>query len=187
MGTMSLSVISFIRKLQLGSVVCDLCLHDEDDDFEVEEVDEIKPVLNVDNIKQVYTFLTANPERHDQSVWTSGEIQTFYNGKPEKHDPIECNTTACLAGWASIFNAPIGTQFNRGDMFFPDGSVRLYEKYGEEVFGFSTSEADRIFYSGNSTVSKRIREVFDDRGIDIPDWLQVDIPYFETCSCSCCA
>lgn len=75
----------------------------------------------------VLRHVLAHPEQHFQGTWTN-----------RKYEPVDCGTTACLAGWTVILNANPGEtpvraarRLGRGDfestalaLLFPDGDVQ---------------------------------------------------------------
>lgn len=77
----------------------------------------------------VLRHVLAHPEQHFQGTWTNRD-----------HEPVDCGTTACLAGWAVILNANPGEtparaacRLGRGDfeptalaLLFPDVDVEEY-------------------------------------------------------------
>lgn len=77
----------------------------------------------------VLRHVLANPEQHFQGTWTNRE-----------YEPVDCGTTACLAGWAVILNAQEGEtpaqaarRLGRGDfeatalaLLFPDVDMKRY-------------------------------------------------------------
>ncbi len=77
----------------------------------------------------VLRHVLANPEQHFQGTWTNRD-----------DEPVDCGTTACLAGWAVILNANPGEtparaacRLGRGDfestalaLLFPDADLDEY-------------------------------------------------------------
>ena len=63
------------------------------------------PSLNVDLLNFTVDFLQRNEQAHDQGVWFAGEINCSETGRAlaEKREQNVCQTTGCVAGWASLF------------------------------------------------------------------------------------
>lgn len=133
--------------------------------------------MNVDKIREVYEFAVWNPKKLKQHDWTDGEIQKLKTGKPENHNPLECNTTGCMAGWRSIFSAPKGTQFYIEDLVLPNGDVFSYKDYATAEFGLSSDEAYCLFYHTDNLNEVRscLLEIFYDRNELTPEWLQNEL------------
>lgn len=68
----------------------------------------------------VLDHVTKHPEKHKQSTWVvGGTAEDYYDPKIN-----ECGTTACLAGWTVLLNAPDGV--TRAE----DARVRIAEELG---------------------------------------------------------
>lgn len=81
---------------------------------------------NVGALDQIRTFLRANPDLHDQSMWT-------------------CGTTACVAGWTVAFDQGLAAGCNLDaeiDWAAARGSV---ERRAGEILGLSGAERDALF------------------------------------------
>lgn len=139
--------------------------------------EECKPApLNVENIRTVFQIATIHPEVLNQKTWVNG-----FAGKIKETDvliPMNCGTTGCMAGWISILKAPKGTQFFTNNMKFPSGGYHEYESFAAEKFGFEYYEATRVFFNTNhlGDVQRVLIEIFEDREMEIPDWLNVELP-----------
>lgn len=133
--------------------------------------------MNVEKIREVYEFALLNPKRLDMPNWVEGEIRELKNGKPEEHNPLECGTTACMAGWRSIFSAPKGTRFYNEILVFPNGNDDTYEYYAAEEFGLGYDEAHCLFYHTNnlSEVRSCLLDIFNEHNETIPEWLQNEL------------
>lgn len=87
---------------------------------------------------QIVAIAENEPDRYDQSVWTSiGAFPEDFKVKETETTVINCGTKACLAGHASFIAAPAGTKFYVNYLKLPNGTVHDYEPYGAKALGLS--------------------------------------------------
>lgn len=106
-------------------------------------------------------------ELHDQGMWFTFDAENpaaeevecdyyeairipvaFYLEALKDENPAtHCGTTACAAGWASIFAAPPGSYVSDTCIYLPDGQRFTADSYGQEKLGLNMDEADYLFAS----------------------------------------
>jgi hypothetical protein len=103
------------------------------------------PLRNVEFAREVYAFLMANPDKHDQNVFWA---------------ETRCGTVACVAGTAAILaGATILKLDSSSDddyvrtthfMLDPAGKEVMISQFAREALGLDYYDADNLFYSCDS-------------------------------------
>jgi hypothetical protein len=121
--------------------------------------------INVEKMRKVLEFISANPERHEQSSWTHvqlADIDTcenvvvdLYNDDVEVY-PIQreeavwsCGTTGCFAGWTAMFEGwrPIA---GLNGTVYRDDRIDTVSQITRNALGLSLDESMMLFQGGNT-------------------------------------
>lgn len=122
--------------------------------------------MNTELMQKVLDHIKAHPELHNQGTWTTGgETDNPSEGA------WECGTSACIAGWASIFHYDLKPVREEESFFTYDGEKVYYEwnyhlpninmewkTEGQSALGISDETADALFLGCGDAVAIRALE-----------------------------
>lgn len=103
---------------------------------------------NFELIKRVRDHIVIHPEQHVQTTW----VQTLWTFK-EDDVYVACGTTACVAGWACIFDGKTIEDSNGKTILNPSLWSRQYEEIACESMRINTAVGDTIFCGDNTKSS----------------------------------
>lgn len=123
---------------------------------------------NVANLTKLRDFFVAHPEKVSMSTW--------YDGVPEKLQDVDfCGTTACAAGWASIFAGwkAETVQNDDGRIYFTDdvedkdGNIEHPAYVGREWLGLDPDVSSYLFYDvGTTQIVEALEFLIDNPNAD---------------------
>lgn len=122
--------------------------------------------------RKVLDHVIEHPEQHSQGIWID-----FAGGQRGNY----CGTTACLAGWAVVFNAEDGESIDR-TLRRLAGELTVEAEW--EDVGVALLSAEPVRYGVTpvpqyTDLQKRIRDVFYSGGSavqDLADAFGPDVP-----------
>jgi hypothetical protein len=110
-----------------------------------------EPVTDPAELARVIAHIVRETDRWNQGSWWGGSWWKDGNevSVTDARDSLKapsCGTTGCVAGWAVILHAPVGSLIDIGDnVILPSGHSVYAESYGAEALNLSSREAAFLF------------------------------------------
>jgi hypothetical protein len=93
----------------------------------------------------------GRPSRFNMAHWVAGEVVKRGDGTPP---PLDCGTSACLAGTAAVFTMKPGDIIRHGFLFPRGGASVHVGEVGQRELGLTRLQSDLLFYLTSSSVDE---------------------------------
>jgi hypothetical protein len=121
--------------------------------------------VNVDALRRELEFVTAEPERWDQSTW----VHYVDRSDAEPGADWTCGTTACLAGWTALHAGYRPHPPYESVVVGPRGTPEDVEDLARRLLGLTPGQANLLF-DGSNTLRDlwELARALTDGAIEVP-------------------
>ena len=117
--------------------------------------------MNTTAINNLASFLNNIPSRYNrgfnmESYDQSNDECSFNGGEVETHVGFQCNTTACIAGWACLVLRDDGMIRAKNDVLSPD-QIDSFPGTARRLLGITVDQANELFEPMNYTDLDRFK------------------------------